>query len=84
MFSFDSYEEGVEAGIERGQHLLLMQLLTQRLGTLSEKYIDKLESLENNEVINIALDIFNIKTFIALILVCIGIFLVNKQKKVLN
>ena len=34
MFSFDSYEEGVEAGIERGQHLLLMQLLTQRLGTL--------------------------------------------------
>ena len=61
MFSFDSYEEGVEAGIERGQHLLLMQL--QRLGTLSEKYIDKLESLENNEVINIALDIFNIKTF---------------------
>ena len=28
-----------------------------------EKYIDKLESLENNEVINIALDIFNIKTF---------------------
>ena len=63
MFSFDSYEEGVEAGIERGQHLLLMQLLTQRLGTLSEKYIDKLESLENNEVINIALDIFNIKTF---------------------
>ena len=45
MFSFYSYEEGVEAGIERGQHLLLMQLLTQRLGTLSEKYIDKLESL---------------------------------------
>ena len=29
-------------------------------------------------------NIFNIKTFIALILVCIGIFLVNKQKKVLN
>lgn len=63
MFSFDSYEEGVEAGIERGQHLLLMQLLTKRLGILSEKYIDKLECLENNEVINIALDIFNIKTF---------------------
>ena len=63
MFSFDSYEEGVEAGIERGQHLLLMQLLTQRLGTLSEKYIDKLESLENKEGSNIALDIFNIKTF---------------------
>ena len=63
MFSFDSYEEGVEAGIERGQHLLLMQLLKQRLVTLSEKYIYKLESLENNEVINIALDIFNIKTF---------------------
>ena len=29
-------------------------------------------------------NIFNIKTFIALILVCIGIFLVNKQKKILN
>lgn len=29
-------------------------------------------------------NIFNIKTLIALILVCIGIFLVNKQKKLLN
>ncbi len=29
-------------------------------------------------------NIFNIKTFIALILVCIGIFLVNKQKKLLS
>lgn len=63
MFNFDSYEEGVEAGIEHGQHLLLIQLLTKRLGTLSERYIDKLEILENSEVINIALDIFNIKTF---------------------
>lgn len=29
-------------------------------------------------------NIFSIKTFIALILVCIGIFLVNKQKRLLN
>ena len=63
MFSFDSYEEGVEAGIERAPHLFLMQLLTHRLGTLSDKYIDQLESLENIDVINIALDIFNIQTF---------------------
>lgn len=63
MFSFDSYEEGVEVGIEHGQYLLLIKLLTKKLGTLSEKYIDELEALENNQVINIALDIFNIRTF---------------------
>ena len=27
MFNLNLYEEGVEVGIERGQHLLLIQLL---------------------------------------------------------
>ncbi|MEN8078893.1 DUF4351 domain-containing protein [Clostridioides difficile] len=62
MFNSDLYEEGVEVGIERGQHLLLMQLLTKKLGRISEKYLYKLEDLESNQIINIALDIFNIKT----------------------
>lgn len=62
MFNSDLYEEGVEVGIERGQHLLLMQLLTKKFGRISEKYLYKLEDLESNQIINIALDIFNIKT----------------------
>lgn len=62
MFNSDLYKEGVEVGIERGQHLLLMQLLTKKLGRISEKYLYKLEDLESNQIINIALDIFNIKT----------------------
>lgn len=63
MFNFDLYEEGVEVGIERGQHILLIKLLTKRLGKLSEKYLHKLEDLENTRIINITLDIFDIKTF---------------------
>lgn len=62
MFNWDLYEEGVEVGIERGQYLLLIRLLTIKLGNISDKYINKLEDLEINQIINIALNIFNIKT----------------------
>lgn len=62
MFNWDLYEEGVEVGIERGQYLLLIRLLTIKLGSISDKYINKLEDLEINQIINIALNIFNIKT----------------------
>ena len=62
MFNLDLYEEGVEVGIERGQHLLLIKLLSKRFGKLSDKYLHRLEDLENNKTVNIALDIFNIKT----------------------
>lgn len=62
MFNWDLYEEGVEVGIERGQYLLLIKLLTIKLGNISDKYINKLEDLEINQIINIALNIFNIKT----------------------
>lgn len=62
MFNWDLYEEGVEVGMERGQYLLLIRLLTIKLGNISDKYINKLEDLEINQIINIALNIFNIKT----------------------
>lgn len=62
MFNLDLYEEGVEAGIEHGQHTLLVKLLTKKLGKISEFYLTRLETLENTKVIDIALDIFNIKT----------------------
>lgn len=62
MFNLDLYEEGVEVGIERGQHLLLIKLLTEKLGSVSDKYINKLDDLEINQIINIALNIFNIQT----------------------
>lgn len=62
MFNFDLYEEGVEIGIERGQHILLIKLLTKKLGEISDKYLHKLEDLENTRTIDIALNIFDIKT----------------------
>lgn len=62
MFNLDLYEEGVEVGIERGQYLLLIKLLTIKLGNISDKYINKIEDLEINQIINIALNVFNIKT----------------------
>lgn len=63
MFSMDLYNEGVEIGIEQGQHILLVKLLNKKLGNISNKYLYKLEVLENSKIITIALDIFNIKTF---------------------
>lgn len=62
MFNLDLYEEGIEVGIERGQYLLLIKLLTEKLGNISDKYINSLEDLEINQIVNIALNIFNIKT----------------------
>ena len=46
MLNFDLYEEGVEIGIERGQHLLLIQLLKKKLGKLSDLQLIKLEDLD--------------------------------------
>lgn len=62
MLNFDLYEEGVEIGIERGQHLLLIQLLKKKLGKLSDLQLIKLEDLENSKIINVALNIFIIET----------------------
>lgn len=62
MFNLNLYEEGVEVGIERGQHLLLIQLLKQKLGRLSDVQLNKLEDLDNSKIINVALNIFNIET----------------------
>ncbi|MDU2265093.1 DUF4351 domain-containing protein [Clostridium celatum] len=55
------YEEGIEDGIEKGQHLLLIKLLNKKFGKISDKYLEKLEDLENKYIINIALDIFDIE-----------------------
>lgn len=62
MLNLSMYEEGVAAGIEQGQHLLLIKLLNKRLGKISKSHIYKLEDLDNNKIIDIALNIFNIKT----------------------
>lgn len=62
MLNFDLYEEGVEIGIERGQHLLLIQLLKKKLDKLSDLQLIKLEDLENSKIINVALNIFTIET----------------------
>lgn len=62
MFNLDLFEEGIEVGIERGQYLLLIKLLTEKLGNISDKYINNLEDLEINQIVNIALNIFSIKT----------------------
>ena len=62
MLNFELYEEGVEIGIERGQHLLLIQLLKKKLGKLSDLQLIKLEDLENSKIINVALNIFIIET----------------------
>ena len=55
------YEEGIEDGIEKGQHLFLIKLLNKKFGKISDKYLEKLEDLENKYIINIALDIFDIE-----------------------
>lgn len=55
------YEEGIEDGIEKGQHLLLIKLLNKKFGKISDKYLEKLEDLENKYIINITLDIFDIE-----------------------
>lgn len=62
MFNLDLYEEGVEAGIEQGQYILLVELLNKKLGKIPEKYTSKLEFLENSQIKDIALNIFNIVT----------------------
>lgn len=54
------YEEGVTAGIEQGQQLLLLKLLNKKFGSLSLKYIDLIECLENNIIEDITLSIFEI------------------------
>lgn len=59
---FNLYEEGIEAGIEKGQHLLLIKLLNKKLGKISDKYLYRLEDLENKYIVDIALNIFDIKT----------------------
>ena len=62
MLNLNLYEEGIEVGIERGQHLLLIQLLHKKLGRISDLQLNKLEDLDSNKIINIALYIFNIET----------------------
>ena len=62
MFNLSLYEEGVEAGIEQGQCALLVELLNKKLGQISDKYLAKLEALENRIILDIALNIFDIKT----------------------
>lgn len=62
MLNLNLYEEGIEVGIERGQHLLLIQLLHKKLGRISDLQLNKLEDLDSNKIINIALNIFNIET----------------------
>ena len=54
------YEEGVTDGIEQGQQILLLKLLNKRLGPISEKYIDLIETLENKTIVDITLKIFEI------------------------
>ncbi|WP_195988465.1 DUF4351 domain-containing protein [Clostridium sp. D53t1_180928_C8] len=61
MLNFDLYEEGVEIGIERGQYLLLIQLLKKKLGKISDLQLNKLEDLDNSKIINVALNIFTIE-----------------------
>lgn len=61
MLNFDLYEEGVEIGIERGQYLLLIQLLKKKFGKISDLQLNKLEDLDNSKIINVALNIFTIE-----------------------
>ena len=61
MINLNLYEEGIEAGIEQGQYLLLIKLLNKKLGRISNKYLNKIQNLDNNKIIKIALDIFNIE-----------------------
>lgn len=61
MLNFDLYEEGVEIGIERGQYLLLIQLLKKKFGKISDLQLNKLEDLDNSKIINAALNIFTIE-----------------------
>lgn len=62
MINLNLYEEGIEAGIEQGQYLLLIKLLNKKLGKISNKYLNKIQNLDNNKIIKIALDIFNIES----------------------
>lgn len=61
MINLNLYEEGIEVGIEQGQYLLLIKLLNKKLGRISNKYLNKIQNLDNNKIIKIALDIFNIE-----------------------
>lgn len=56
-----AYEEGVLSGIEQGQQSLLLRLLIKKLGSLSSKYIDFIETLDNESIINLSLNIFEIE-----------------------
>lgn len=61
MINLNLYEEGIEVGIEQGQYLLLIKLLNKKLGKISKLQLNKIQDLDNNKIIKIALDIFNIK-----------------------
>lgn len=61
MINLNLYEEGIEAWIEQEQYLLLIKLLNKKLGRISNKYLNKIQNLDNNKIIKIALDIFNIE-----------------------
>ena len=62
MVNLSSYEEGIQVGIEHGQYTLLLKLLRKKLGTISEIYLNKLEYLENKKILDISLNIFDIRT----------------------
>lgn len=63
MFNLTFYEQGLEDGIEKGQFIILIELLKKRLGDLSDAYLWKLESLESNKIFLIASNIFEINDY---------------------
>jgi hypothetical protein len=57
------YEQGLEDGIEKGQLILLLELLKKKLGNISDNYLYELELLEGSTILNIASNIFEIRDY---------------------
>lgn len=63
MINLTFYEQGLEDGIERGQFIILVELLRKKLGNLTDGYLYKLELLESNKIFLIASNIFDINDY---------------------
>lgn len=63
MVNLTFYEQGLEDGIERGQFIILIELLRRKLGHLSDGYLCKLESLESTKIFLMASNIFDINHY---------------------
>lgn len=61
MLNLTFYEQGLEDGIEKGQLIILLELIKKKIGNISDTYLYKLESLEGNKIFLIASNIFEIE-----------------------